>query len=288
MDATKCFQSVGNQGIEGLNLGQDMTPENLPHFERPPINEVAMGVRFPPIEGLLLPHYGAFWSSLRDEFVRSEEASTLTIFDELVGSKSGAPLPRTWLIHKNEHYLIQLQQNIFYFNWRLGDAAQNYPRYATIKPLFYDYLERYVAFLKDEKLPVPEAVNCDLSYVNVIPEGAGGYSKNGFATVFRDMSWGSKTKRYLPPPKGVNWHAGFSLPDNTGELLAKAQMGKRLSDDCPVIRFELNARSPGFNLTLDETETWFDLAHETIVLSFVDLTSEKMRRDVWKIIDATD
>ena len=244
-----------------------------------------MGVRFPVIQGLLLPHYGAFWSSLRNEFGRCEEAATLTVFDEFVGSKSGAPLPRTWLIHNDEQYLIQLQQNLFYFNWRLGDAARNYPRYATIKRLFYEYLERYAAFLKDEKLPVPEAVNCDLSYVNVIPEGEGGYSKIGFASMFRDMSWGSKTKRFLPPPKGVSWQGGFDLPDDAGELIAKAQSGKRLSDDHPVVRFELNARSPGFKLALDDTEEWFDLAHKTIVLSFVDLTSTKMQRDVWKKID---
>ena len=247
-----------------------------------------MGVRFPPIQGLVLPHYGAFWSSLRDEFGTSEEAVPLGTFEEIGVTKSGAPLPRTWLIHNDKQYLIQLQQSIFYFNWRKRDDAESYPRYSTIKPLFYTNLGRYVAFLEGEKLPIPKAVDCDLTYVNIIPMGEGGYTRDGFASVFPDVDWRLEAERFLLAPKGISWQATFDLPESAGELTAKVQSAKRASNGLPVVRFELVARNSGYNLPLGDTEDWFDLAHETIVLSFADLTSGEMQRDVWKRIDGTD
>ena len=157
---------------------------DLPHFEAPPINEVAMGVRFAPIEGLVLTHFGLFWSLLREEFSKSEEAIPLSISETLAVGKTGLPQPRLWLIHNEDQYLIQLQPNMFYFNWRRQDEAQDYPRYSSIKPLFYDYWQRYVEFLAREQLPQPEAVNCNLTYVNIIPKGQIGDSGDGFSGLF--------------------------------------------------------------------------------------------------------
>ena len=261
---------------------------DLPHFEEPPINEVAMGVTFPPIQGLRLTHFGLFWSSLRGEFGKSEEAVPLGLFEDLAMSMAGGPLPRTWLIHNDEQYLIQLQPNIFYFNWRRKGEAQNYPRYSTIKPLFYEYLKRYFEFLAQEKLPVPEVVDCNLTYVNMIPEGQDGESRKGFSDLFPDINWRHATDRFLPMPKALNWQATFDLPDDIGDLTAKVQNAKRVSDGLPVIRFEINVRSSGTDLSLDETEHWFDLAHQGIVTSFVDLTNVETQREIWKRIDATN
>lgn len=259
---------------------------DLPHFEAPPINEVAMGVTFAPIQGLRLSHFGLFWSSVRSEYGKTEEAVPLGSFEDLAMSMSGGPLPRIWLIHNDEQYLIQLQPNIFYFNWRRKGEDQSYPRYYTIKPLFYDNLKRYFEFLTQEQLPLPEVVNCNLTYVNIIPEGQNGDARKGLNGLFPDMNWRHATDRFLPMPKALNWQTTFDMADDVGELTAKVQNAKRVSDGLPVIRFEINVRSSGTELPLDETEHWFDLAHQAIVTSFVDLTSVEAQRDIWKRIDA--
>ena len=263
-------------------------PTDLPHFEAPPINEVAMGVGFAPIEGLGLAHFGLFWSSLREEFSKSEEAAPLSISEGLAMSKTGLPLPRIWLIHNEEQYLIQLQPNMFYFNWRRQDEAQNYPRYSTIKPLFYDYLQRYVEFLAQEQLPQPEAVNCALTYVNIIPQGRNGDSSDGFSGLFPDVSWRRAEDRFLPVPKALSWQITFDVLDDAVELTAKIQSAKRKSDELPVLRFEINARDMRSKSPLNETEHWFDSAHEAIVLSFVDLTSYKTQCEIWKRVNAAN
>lgn len=258
-------------------------PTELPHFEAPPINEVAMGVRFAPIEGLVLTHFGLFWSSLREEFSKSEEAAPLSTSEGLALTKAGLPLPRVWLIHDDDEYLIQLQPNIFHFNWRRQDEVQIYPRYSRIKQLFYDYLQRYVEFLTQEQLPQPEAVECDLTYVNIIPQGQNGNSSDGLVGLFPDVNWRLEEDRFLPVPKALNWQTTFDI-DDAVELIAKVQSAKRASDDLPVLRFEINARDMRSKSPLDETEHWFDRAHEAIVLSFADLTSSKSQREIWKRI----
>lgn len=256
-------------------------PIDLPNFEAPPINEVAMGVTFAPIEGLLPTHFGLFWSKFRKEFSKSEEAAPLSTPEGLPMSKIGLPLPRFWLIHNEEQYLIQLQSNMFYFNWRQQDDSQVYPRYSNIKPLYYDYLQRYVEFLSQEQLPQPEAVNCNLTYVNIIPIGQKGGSSDGFSGLFPDVNWRQAEDRFLPVPKTLNWQTTFEI-DDTVELTAKVQSAKRVSDELPVLRLEINARDLRSESPFDKTEHWFDSAHEAIVLSFVDLTSEKAQREIWK------
>ncbi len=265
-----------------------MKRADLPHFRFPPINEVVMGVKFAPIEGLLLTHFGLFWSTLRDEFDTSEEVAPLGSAEELPPmTHGGTILPRSWLIHNDPQYLIQLQPNIFYFNWRQLDEAQEYPRYSKIKPLFHKYLQRYIEFLKEEELQFPKSVVCDISYVNIIPEGQ--YDEpNGLSSLFPDACWRQKKGRFLPLPSGLNWNTVFDLPDEAGRLTAKIQSAKRKTDERRVFRFEINVRSKGSGLPLGEIEGWFNRAHEAIVLSFVDLTGEKIQREVWKQIDDAD
>ena len=260
----------------------------LPNFEAPPINEVAMGVRFKPIEGLLPTHFGLFWSSLKGKFGKCEDAAPLGSLEELVTSKWGGPIPRTWLIHNDGQYLIQLQPNIFYFNWRRQDDIQNYPRYSTIKPLFHEYMQRFFEFLTLEQFPPPEAVRCELTYVNVIPEGQNDGSRDAFSSLFPDLTWRQAEGRFLSVPKTLNWQTSFDLPEGAGELTAKIQSAKRVLDGHPVIRFEIGALGVDSQLPLDEIDHWFDLAHQTIVLSFVDLTSSNTQRDVWKRIHDTN
>lgn len=263
-----------------------MTRGDLPEFEAPPINEVAMGVRFAPIDGLLLPHFGLYWSSLRSDFVKADEAVPLGAADQLVLSKVAGPVPRTWLIHKDEHFLIQLQPNLFFFNWRKLDEAQPYPRYATIGPLFQQYFGQYLKFLVGEDLPSPETFGCELTYVNVIPEDEDESFPGSFSGLFPDVIWRQAEDRFLPTPNSVSWQTTFDMQDDAGEVTAKVQSAMRRADRFPVLRFEISCRSSGLNLSFDDKDNWFDLAHRTIVMSFVDLTSDETQRKVWRRSDS--
>lgn len=259
-----------------------------PTFEAPPINEVAMGIHFAPIPGLTVAHLGLFWGLLKSEFPKIEEAIPHGTVSDVPKSKAGVPLPRYYLIKDDEQYLIQLQPNIFFFNWRQQDESHEYPRYVVIKPLFNKYLGCYLEFLSNENLPEPKEVSCNLTYVNIIPDHQFREIVNDVGGLFPDFGWRSSEDRFLPEPKALNWLSKFDLPNDAGELTVKIQSAIRNSDKMPVLQFELGALGTGSKLRLDEIEPWFDVAHETIVSSFVDLTSSEAQRQIWKRVYAAD
>lgn len=259
----------------------------LPDFEDPPIHEVVIGVKFPPIDGLMLTHFGLFWALLKDEFTTSQEAVPLGQIDEQPVRVSGLPLPRVWLIHEEQQYLLQLQPNLFYFNWRQQDPKVQYPRYKTIKPLFYRHLDAFFTFLEKEGLALPELLSCNLTYINLIDGDPESGLKDLYGSLFPDASWRHLDDRYLSTPTAINWQSTFDMPEGDGELAAKIQSAKRRSDSHPLLRFEINVQSPSSGLPLDQTEAWLDSAHKAIVLSFADLTSEEMQRSIWKRSDGT-
>ena len=43
-------------------------PPNLPDYRKPPIDEVAIGVQFPPIDGLTQAHFGLLWTHIRSDY----------------------------------------------------------------------------------------------------------------------------------------------------------------------------------------------------------------------------
>jgi len=258
-----------------------MTHPDLPKFESPPVNEVAMGVKFEPIEGLTLAHFGLFWATLRDEFGKSEEAIPLGTPADIPMRAGGGPLPRLWLVHNDEQFLIQLQPNIFYFNWRRRGEKQAYPSYDSIRPLFEKYLSSFFAFLEHEGLPTPSAFSCDLTYVNIIPTLAEKMEKIELGYLFPDFSWNSTEERALTHPKAVNWHSAFDLADEAGDLTAKIQSATNKEDGSSVIKFEINASGGTKLLSLSETDTWFEIAHSAIVMAFADLTISDAQRELW-------
>lgn len=241
-----------------------------------------MGIRFKPIDGLTLAHLGLFWASVKDDFGKSEEASPLMDSLDEASLRSGVLYPRLWLIQNDDQYLIQLQPNIFFFNWRRQQDDQNYPSFSTITPLFHKYLGLYIKFLADLDLPPPEAVSCDLTYVNMIPDEKDGEPNYGFSNLFPDLVWRNNEDRFLPVPKALSWQTTFDFLEDVGELTAKIQSAKRKSDGQPLLRFELTARNRDSRLPLDEIDGWFEIAHRMIVMSFADLTSSEAQTQVWK------
>ena len=49
----------------------------------------------------------------------------------------------------------------------------------------------------------------------------------------------------------------------------------------PLIRFQLKVTGINKEASLDKMRSWFDLAHEWILLSFAELTNEKVQTEYW-------
>lgn len=253
----------------------------LPSFKKPPINEVVCGLRFQPIEALLIPHIGLYWSSIRKDFPKCEHAAPLGIGEGNTDSVTGIPLPRVWLINGAQDRLIQIQKDVFFYNWRRREEKSTYPRYKSVFLSFKRRLTEFENFLEENELGAIKVNECELTYINQIPSGELWKSSSDFGRLFPDIKWRARIQRFLPIPNHIAWRASFSLPDGKGSLGVKIDHALRKVDQRPVIIFELRATGKGEDKSLDSVWDWFSTAHEWIVRGFADLTGKKAQDIVW-------
>ena len=112
-----------------------------PDFERPPVNEVSLGVQVEPIDGLHAAHLGLFWGRVRRDFPALEEHPPLAptpiedvssgprLLDLQVQMLTVPPVPRLLFIDGSGTELLQVQSDRFIANWRRLAGADVYPRY---------------------------------------------------------------------------------------------------------------------------------------------------------------
>jgi uncharacterized protein (TIGR04255 family) len=264
--------------------------ENLPEYDRPPINEVVCGIHFEHLDKLLNPYLGILWEKYKPEYSDCQEvAPIMPIIESFDRPFTQDPSlldvpssPRTWFVHSNENAIIQVQRDRFLHNWREIRAEDSYPRYHTIINSFRGYLSAFVTFLEEHNLGIIKPLQYELTYVNLIMQGEGWETMSDIGKVFPKSSWPSADSDFLPLPESINWHTSFILPKRAGRLHTKIQSGVRRSDEHPLFRFELTARGIGEYKALETMWDWFDLAHETIVRGFAELTDLQIQNTVWK------
>ncbi|MEE8120482.1 MAG: TIGR04255 family protein [Anaerolineales bacterium] len=261
-------------------------PTPLPSYRNPPVQEVVCGARFAALERFMVPHIGLFWDSVRKDFPNCEHAAPLSLDPSVLDAATGLPIPRIWLINRSEDRLIQLQRDVFFYNWRQRSKNKRYPRYKNIIKSFDKYIRNFERFVKENELGELSIKSFELTYINHIIQGEGWKSLRDIGTVFPDCRWKAKSSRFLPVPSGISWRASFPLPEGQGTLSAKVDRGMRRSDEHPLLAFELKATGSGANNSLDNMEEWFSTAHEWIVRSFADLTGVKIQTEIWKRDDS--
>lgn len=253
----------------------------LPSYRKPPVNEVACGVRFSPSDRLHLPHIGLLWDTFRADYPRVEHAMPLAARTGqlLVDPSTGAPIPRVWFINDTDDELIQFQGDCFYYNWRY--RGRDYPRYGHVIENFERVSETIETFYEQNMLGSIEPSEYELTYINHILRGEGWDSIDDLPSVFSDLNWTQTEKRFLPKPLGVSWQLAFPLPEDNGRLMVSLKHGTRSEDQMPVLVFELKATGMGDTSGKENIRVWFDLSREWIVKGFTDLTTPAMHQ-LWE------
>src|SRR5581483_9252166 len=122
------------------------TDRPLPHYEDPPLDEVAIGVQFEPLAKFSAAHLGAYWLRIRSRYPTVEdnppmphrkEASEIgPVQPENIIRIGGIAAPRCWFIAEDGSQLIQFQRDQFFRNWRRHKGAETYPRYPALREAF--------------------------------------------------------------------------------------------------------------------------------------------------------
>jgi len=261
------------------------TATPLPHFESPPINEVVCGVQFKHLERWKTAHFGAFWcQKVREAYPKVEDQQPLIVQPDPVTGQlldgtppkltegSLLPLRRVWLVDSTGRYLIQIDPPRFLHNWRRLEDTDPYPRFADAYSRFTSSLELYTSFVKELSLGDPSPNLYELTYVNHILEEKAAFPErmDRFLNFYRWEPGGT----FLAQPQAFECLLAIPLPDKAGKLSISVKHGTRTSDNKAVLVLDLTARGTA-TMKMDE---WFQIAHETIVRGFVEITTEEAHR----------
>lgn len=241
-------------------------------FTKPPLIEVAFAIELE-AEQLSSVHVGLYWQEIRERFPDTTDKEPFLENINFPGKI--LPLRRTVFISSNNTKLIQIQENFFCYNWRYK-SEDEYPHFDKI---FEDFLYEWNQFenwwmaTQKEKLKIEKY---ELNYVNLIDEELGWKSPNDHAKIFTFVS--SSTNTSFGSPDLHDVQLVFTLPDNDGELII--QVDQRISesdeDSSNIVFFKLTTRSFDAN---KDCVTWFKLAHEYTIKTFLNLTTETIHKE---------
>jgi uncharacterized protein (TIGR04255 family) len=223
-----------------LDLSKIKRPTNLPQWESPPLDEVAISVQFNDIPGFKTVHYGLLAERLRGlGLTQSEDKAPITATFEVFGKRVApvqfqfqavdVPLARIWYLSADKHRLVQVQPDKFVYNWRKVAGAGEYPRFDRVLPEFLHTCQTFEAFISEQGLP-PLALNqCELSYFNVIEVAEGEAYQEAFARIFR--FWSSQ-------PSAGSLNGGSKLEKDAGNINLSHIL--RAADGSPLARIHTN------------------------------------------------
>lgn len=264
-------------------------PLDLPDFSDPPVVETVLSVQFDRLSAFQTPHFGLYWSEIRDRFPKTEEHGELPTQIEqppdypqqVVGIQFEAleapPLPRVWFVDQGGTELIQVQRDRFIKNWRKVGEGDLYPRYDHVRAGFDQDFNDFGEFVSRNQLGAIRVNQCEVTYINHILSGAGWATHADIGKVF--TAWRQPKSTFPGQAQDVAFRARFPISDPAkrfvGRLHVTVQPVKRISDGLPMFLLELSARG-----LVGEGTDFFDLGREWIVRSFAGLTMPAMHK-VW-------
>ena len=266
-----------------------MRPPDLPDFGEPPVDEVAIAVRFAPLENFSNAHMGLFWDRIRSEYPRVQDQARIEaqieplvspslsgvaapITFQIPGMISGIPSARLWMISEDDSYVVQIQNGGFIQNWRR--RSDEYPRFEAVRDLFWSNYSKFLSFLTDENLGEPSLQQLELTYVNWM-------GTMPVTTFLRAANEGMVNAPYVEAtPEDQMWGARYFIKDGDDPV-------GRLTVECqPAIRGVQPAPGPGYQLSLtfrspaqtrligDGLLKTLQIGRSVIVNAFTELTTD--------------
>jgi uncharacterized protein (TIGR04255 family) len=245
-------------------------------FEKPPINEVSIGMQFTPLPNFRSEHIGLFWNRLRGTFPNSQQ--NFPISHSALVPPEVFPMPRYWFIAKDDATLIQVHRNAFLFNWRL--RAEEYPRFESVFEAFHKHRSTFIEFLKEDlNTGKIEQAKYQLSYVNLfenVPYWLGPDDTSKIVPSFAFVDPGLKGAR----SKDFNSTTVFQVEDDL-LLSISARNGLNTTTGKMALILELEASGTYPRFEAEKADAWYQRAHAVISESFVTLTDRQIQEQYW-------
>lgn len=263
----------------------------LPEFARPPVIEVVLSVQFERLEALRSAQIGYLWQAFRDRFPNTEEHSPIEPAFERFGPKFGVgagvhfemlsspPTPRIWFLNAAGTELVQVQQDRFIRNWRKKTDSDEYPRYSFLRGEFKTDLDLFQTFVAQQGWGTIEPNQCEVTYINIIPAGAG-WEKPGELGRVCTLFSAKYSDEGLGIPEEAEVNARYILGGDGNEALGRLHVAiapvVRSSDGSLAFRLSLTARGRPADGGADAVLEFLDRGHDAIVRGFASITTSAM------------
>jgi uncharacterized protein (TIGR04255 family) len=262
-------------------------PETLPEFEKPPLNEVVVGIQFTPARGYQQIRAGEVWALFRDRFPQVEELPPLAPMFETFGLPqaqhvnfgivSGATHDRFWFLSETRDELIQFQNDRLLHNWRKVGTKSEYPRFERIFNHFESEvrsLEAYFSNLYPQLLNINQ---CEISYINHIrPVEADRIDLHDWLSFF------TFPNRQVPDDFSASFRKVILNPDGrpSGRLYCEAASAAE-PNGRQLISLTLTARGAPSGSDVNAALEFLARGREMIVGLFADVTTESAHK-IWE------
>ena len=269
---------------------RSMLVRPIPEFENPPVVEVALSVQFNAsvLEGPLLM---LRWGQVRDRFPRFEQTHPIPLVTETFGGPqsprieiqfSNAPqTPRILMVSESNTKVLQVQHNMFGYNWRKLAPEHEYPRYSEIIHDFEFEFAEFQNFLSHEGLGTLSPIQWEVTYVNrIFPEGV--WDTHSDIGKIIPSTAPRLTEGFLPSIEQLRYASQYMILDGDSTLLGRLHVSVEPGyfGEVPIYLMKLTARGEPREASLSGIIRMMDVGHEWIVRGFATLTSSAMH-GVW-------
>lgn len=256
------------------HLVNTAVPPPLPSYKHPPVIEVSFGAIFNALNAMQSRHFGQFWAEHKDEYPNTEDCSPLLDVTNIQAQQlllmDKPPLRRMMCYSQGGQYVAQIQDSRLYLNWRRVKPGDEYPRYGEVHKRFQHLWSEFESFVEREEIGPLSVLRFELSYFNHIKLGADvARSVEEQIRVFR---FSPIKESYLSPPESVNAVWRFAMPNQRGTASATLNNATFKDGGNLLVLVLTCTGTPSEKYSAAE---WYESAHEWIVRSFTDLTTEK-------------
>ena len=264
------------------------TQPTRPHFSRPPIHEQAIALGFERLPDFDIVDHGLFWNLIKDQFPQADTAARSPQATELFEGSDGqlslnvvpsAMLARSLFKNAEAGELVQLQDNLFAFNWIRESSKVEYPRFERTSARCWELYDQYINYFANRYGRPPQLRQCELTNINIIPVEDFGASFEALEQIFKvdPFAW--------------------NVPGLVAETYVRRRQHKMVGEDgAPIGRlhsvispmfgpggeqlfqFELTARSAPAIGSKDRAVEFFNAAHDMINGAFLASVTSRARK----------
>ena len=150
------------------------------------------------------------------------------------------PLPtRVQFVNADDDRVIQIQDTRFLYNWRKRESV--YPRFKEIYPEFRSRLERFREFLRAASLGDVALNQCEITYVNHIPNGELWEKPPDWHTILPGLMPAS-TNRAGTRLESASGEMHFEIEPEKGRLHVSIRSGRLPEGGGELLELHLTAR----------------------------------------------